>query len=160
MVKRFLYSENRIATGLLMVRVGVGIAFICHGFPKLFMGGAVGLSKGLAAAGIPGGVAAAQLSGTVELLGGLALILGLLFRPATIVLAFNMLVALIFHLSLGDSFITYSHALESGILFVALAVSGPGKYSLDHKFFGPALEYASPSEEVPCSVPLPAQQRT
>jgi putative oxidoreductase len=160
MLKRFLYSEDRIATGLLMVRVGVGIAFICHGFPKVFMGGAVGLSKGLATAGIPGGVAAAQLAGTAELLGGLALILGLLFRPATIVLAFNMLVALIFHLSLGDKFITYSHALESGVLFVALAVSGPGKYSLDRKLFSPESEDALPSEEAPCAMPLPAHQRT
>jgi putative oxidoreductase len=160
MLKRFLYSEDRYATALLMVRVGVGIAFICHGFPKLFMGGAIGLSKGLAAAGIPGGLAAAQLAGTAELFGGLALILGLLFRPATIVLAFNMLVALIFHLSLGDKFLTYSHALESGILFVALAVSGPGKYSLDRKLFGLETENASPPEEVPCSMPLPAHQRT
>jgi putative oxidoreductase len=160
MLKRFLYSEDRMATALLMLRIGVGIAFVCHGFPKLFMGEAAGLSKGLAAAGIPGGVTAAKLSGTAELFGGLALIFGLLFRPATIILAFNMLVALIFHFSRGDSFITYSHALESGILFVALAVSGPGKYSLDRKLFGPALGYASPPEENPCSVPLPAQERT
>jgi putative oxidoreductase len=124
----------------LIVRIGVGIAFMAHGFPKLFMGGAVGLSKGLAAAGIPGGAGAAYLAALAEFLGGMTLIAGLLFRPTTVVLAFTMLVALIFHINLGDSFIKYSHALESGILFVALTIAGPGRYSVDYKLFSTGTE--------------------
>jgi putative oxidoreductase len=158
MLKRFLYSEDRIALGLLVVRIGIGIAFVLHGFPKLFMGGAVGLSKGLAAAGIPGGVIAAELSGMAEFFGGLALIMGIFFRPATMIMAFNMLVALTFHLKRGDPFVTYSHALESGILFLSLAISGAGKYSLDRKLFGSEAKEALPSKESECSTSVPAQQ--
>ena len=146
MFKRWLYSEDNIALGLLVLRVGIGIAFVIHGFPKVFMGGAVGLAKGLAATGIPGGVVAAYLAGGAEFFGGIALILGLLTRPATAVMAFTMLIALIFHLNKGDKFVAYSHALESGILFLGLFIAGPGKFSLDYLFWGTKSE----SEDV-CS---------
>lgn len=140
MYKRWLYSEENIALGLLVLRVGIGIAFVIHGFPKLFMGGAVGLSKGLAATGIPGGVVAAYLAGSAEFFGGIALILGILTRPATAVMAFTMLIALIFHLNKGDKFVAYSHALESGILFLSLFIAGPGKFSLDYLLWGDKSE--------------------
>lgn len=159
MLKKFFYSEDQIATGLLIIRIGIGIAFMVHGFPKLFMGGALGLSKGLAAAGIPGGVAAAYLAALAEFVGGMALIAGLLFRPTTVVLGFTMLVALIFHLRHGDSFITYSHALESGILFMALTVAGPGRFSVDHRLFGTSAEKERTCEEGRRPVMgIPAQQ--
>jgi putative oxidoreductase len=142
MFKEWIYSKDNKNLGLLLLRVGIGIAFMAHGFPKLFMGGAAGLAKGLAAAGIPGGVFAAYLAGIVEFFGGMALALGLFFRPLMVVMAFNMLVALIFHLNLGDPYVKYSHPLESGILFIALIFVGPGKFSLDEKLFGPAPEFA------------------
>jgi len=140
MFKRWLYSEDKIALGLLVLRVGIGSAFVIHGFPKLFIGGAVGLSKGLAATGIPGGVVAAYLAGSAEFFGGIALILGILVRPATAVMAFTMLVALIFHLNKGDKFVAYSHALESGILFLSLFIAGAGKFSLDYLLWGEKSE--------------------
>ena len=159
MSRKLFYSEDQIALGLLIVRIGIGIAFMAHGFPKLFMGGALGLSKGLAAAGIPGGVAAAYLAAFAEFFGGIALIAGLFFRPTTVVLAFTMLIALFFHLNLGDSFIKYSHALESGILFLALTVAGPGRFSVDHKLFGTSAERERTCEEGRRPVmPVPAQQ--
>jgi putative oxidoreductase len=147
MLKKIFYSEDQIATGLLILRIGIGIAFMVHGFPKLFMGGALGLSKGLAATGIPGGVVAAYLAALAEFFGGMALVAGLLFRPTTMVLGFTMLVALIFHLRRGDSFIAYSHAIESGILFVALTITGPGRFSVDYKLFGAEAEKDRSCEE-------------
>ena len=140
MFKRFLYSEDNIALGLLVLRVGIGLAFVVHGYPKLFMGGAVGLSKGLDATGIPGGIVAAYLAGMAEFFGGIALILGILTRPAAAIMAFNMLIALIFHLNKGDKFVTYSHALESGIIFLSMLISGPGKFSLDHLLWADKAE--------------------
>ncbi len=140
MFKDWVYSKDNKDLGLLLLRIGIGIAFIAHGYPKLFMGGAVGLTKGLAAAGIPGGLFAAYLAGIAEFFGGIALALGLFFRPLMVVMAINMLVALIFHLNLGDPYVKYSHALESGILFIALIIIGPGKFSIDEKLFGPARE--------------------
>ena len=40
----------------------IGIAFVIHGFPKPSMGGGVGLSKDLAATGIPGGLSKEEFS--------------------------------------------------------------------------------------------------
>lgn len=136
MLKKLLYSEDTADWGLLVLRVGIGTAFMVHGYPKVFMGGAAGLAKGLAAAGIPGGIVAAYLAGMAEFFGGIALILGILNRPNTAVLAFTMLVALWFHVGNGDPFIKYSHALESCVLFVALLITGPGRFSLDRLFWG------------------------
>ncbi|MEW6671631.1 MAG: DoxX family protein [Thermodesulfobacteriota bacterium] len=140
MLKKLIYSKNYVDVGLLVLRIGIGIAFVLHGYPKLFLGGAAGLAKGLAAAGIPGGIAAAYLAAMAEFFGGIALIFGVLFRPVTVVMAFTMLVALTFHLNKGDGFVKYSHALESAILFISLIFIGPGKFSLDEKLFGPAPE--------------------
>jgi putative oxidoreductase len=140
MIKKLLYSENQRDLGLLILRIGIGIAFMMHGYPKLFMGGAAGLAKGLAAAGIPGGIVGAYMAGMAEFFGGMALIFGILARPTAAAMAFNMLVALTFHLSRGDPFLTYSHALESGILFLSLLITGPGKYSLDRIFLGKKQE--------------------
>jgi putative oxidoreductase len=142
MFKKWIYSKDNKDLGLLLLRIGIGMAFMAHGYPKLFMGGVAGLTKGLAAAGIPGGLFAAYLSGIAEFFGGIALALGLFFRPLTVVMAFNMLVALLFHLNLGDPYVKYSHALESGILFISLIFVGPGKFSLDEKLFGSAREPA------------------
>lgn len=134
MAKKLIYSEDYIALGLLILRIGIGIAFVVHGMPKVF-GGAEHLAGALAKAGIPGGVVGAYLAGLAEFFGGLALIAGILFRPATIALGFTMVVALAFHLNLGDGFVKFSHALESLVLFVALTITGPGRYSMDHQLF-------------------------
>ena len=135
MLSKLLYSENRISQGLLVLRVGIGLSFMAHGYPKLFLGGAAHLAGAMAKAGIPGGILGAYLAGSAEFFGGIALAAGILFLPTTLIMAFNMFVALSFHLSFGDPFLKYSHALESLILFGALAISGPGRYSLDRILF-------------------------
>ena len=152
--KKLFYSENYVATGLLILRIGIGIAFVMHGFPKVFSGGAEHLAGPLAKAGIPGGVAAAYLAGLTEFFGGLALIAGIIFRPASILLAFTMAVALIFHLSFNDPFVKYSHALESLVLFLSLAVTGPGKYSLDYRWLCSRDEKACSNESHSHTIPV------
>ncbi len=119
--------------GLLLLRIGFGVAFMVHGIPKLMggpekwkaLGGAMA-TLGVTFAPTLWGLCAA-LSETV---GGLLLMLGLFFRPACIVLAFTMAVALNMHVSKGDPFRVYSHALEDGIVFLSLILIGPGKYAL------------------------------
>jgi putative oxidoreductase len=156
MLKKLLYSEDRISQGLLVLRVGIGIAFIAHGFPKLFMGGAAHLAAAMTKTGIPGGILGAYLSGSAEFFGGIALIAGILFLPTTLIMAFNMFVAVSFHLGSGASFVEYSHALESLILFIALAVTGPGRYSLDYKIYCRLTDECKPTERLAHSVLDPA----
>ncbi len=68
--------------------------------------------------------------------GGLLLALGLFTRSASFFLMMTMIVATLMHISNGDSFGRFSHALEAAILFFSLLLIGPGKISLDTRLFG------------------------
>jgi putative oxidoreductase len=67
--------------------------------------------------------------------GSIALVLGVLFRPAVSLLAFTMLVAMLRHLNLppespASGWQGASHALELLCIYVALLFTGPGRYAL------------------------------
>ncbi len=124
-------------SGLLLMRIGLGIAFIIHGLPKLVGGVAVWEELGVAMGFI--GVTAFPafwgfMAGLAEFGGGILIIAGFLFRPACLVLAFTMLMAMIYHIGKAEDFVQFSHAMEDGIVFLALFLIGPGKYSMDEKF--------------------------
>lgn len=137
------YSHKFI--GLLLLRIGIGIMFILHGWPKLAGGVAYweAVGKAMEVAGITFAPAFwGFMAGFAETVGGLLLLLGLFWRPVCLMLLVTMLIATAKHISGGDAFNDYSHALESAILFLALFFIGPGKYSLDSKFF-PSDKYRS-----------------
>ncbi|MBC6110255.1 DoxX family protein [Pedobacter sp. CCM 8938] len=123
-------------TGLLLLRIGIGILFIIHGFPKLAGGpsGWTGLGGSMKVIGIDflpifwGFMAAAT-----ETFGGFLLIVGLFFRPACILLVFTMIIASLVHFAKGDGLQGASHAIEMGIVFFSLIFIGPGRYSVDKK---------------------------
>ena len=134
MVLTFLNKHRH--TGLLVLRIGIGLMFIVHGAPKLFGGAEKWTQIGMAMASIGieflpafwGFVAAIS-----EFFGGICLILGIVFRPACILLTITMLVAAVSHLSRGDGLSVASHAIELGIVFLSLIVIGAGKYSVDEQ---------------------------
>ena len=137
----FTQLDKYRQTGLLVLRLGLGIMFVIHGFPKMMagpekwaeLGGVMGL-LGLKFAPAVWGFMAAF----AELGGGLLLILGFFFRPACALLAFTMFVAMFMHLSKGDSLNIASHAIEACITFISLIFIGPGDYALDSKIKGKA----------------------
>jgi putative oxidoreductase len=121
--------------GLTMLRVVVGIVFFVHGLQKLFVmgfGGVAGMMEGLA---VPAPGLFAVVLTLVELLGGLALILGLFTRVAVIPLAVDMLVATL-TVHLPNGFFTvpnggYEFTLVLMAASVARAIAGPGEAALD-----------------------------
>jgi putative oxidoreductase len=119
--------------GLLIIRVGLGVAFMLHGSGKMFHPEMwAGLGGALSVWGITFAPAFwGFMSSFAEFGGGILMILGFLFRPAMAMMAFNMAVALSFHLSKHDDFGVYSHALELGVVFLGLLFVGPGRLSLD-----------------------------
>lgn len=124
--------------GLLLLRAGTGIAFMLHGLPKIKGGPAFWEQMGGAMASV--GITFAPafwgfMAAFAEFGGGFLLLLGLFFRPVTILLFLTMWVAATMHVSQGDDFNTYSHAMEAGILFISLFFIGPGRISLDNQFF-------------------------
>lgn len=120
--------------GLLLLRVGLGGMFMFHGWPKLAGGAALWKKLGGSAMGKLGVTFAPTLFGfaaaATEFFGGLLIAIGFLFRPALTLLVVTMAVAASSHLLSGDSFGKASHAIEAGIVFLALILIGPGKHTL------------------------------
>lgn len=122
----------------LALRLPLGIIFAAHGSQKLFgwFGGygLEGTGQWMASIGLEPGVLMAALSGSAEFFGGVALILGLLTRPAALVLAITMLVA-IFSVHIGNGLFMSNNGYEFGLALLAgtasLLISGGGRASLD-----------------------------
>lgn len=120
------------------LRIAAGIIFTAHGAQKLFgwFGGygLEGTGEFMASVGLTPGNFMALLSGGAEFFAGLALLLGLLVRPAAAVLAIVMVVA-IFSVHLGNGFFMSNNGYEYGLallaISVALAISGAGGLSVD-----------------------------
>ncbi len=132
MVLRFLDKYRDI--GLLILRVGIGIMFMIHGLPKLIAGPEKWMIFGGSMKALGVGFAPMVwgfMAALSEFAGGLLLALGFFTRPACFFLLATMIVATAMHISKGDPFVKYSHAMEAGILFLSLIFIGSGKYSLD-----------------------------
>ncbi|NLA62458.1 MAG: DoxX family protein [Bacteroidales bacterium] len=129
--------DTLVNVGLLVLRIGIGLIFIIHGVPKL-MGGVEGwtqLGSTMSIVGISFAPAFwGFMAAATEVVGGLFIILGLLHRPVAVMLVFTMIVAVLMHVTAGDPFTVYSNALKALVVFVALAITGPGVYSVDYRF--------------------------
>ncbi|EPK7359960.1 DoxX family protein [Kluyvera ascorbata] len=137
MITTLLNAVNRTLShedfGKLLLRLVVGGLMLFHGLHKL-IGGVDGISAMLVAKGLPGFIAYGVLVG--EVVAPILLILGVLTRPAALVLAFTMVVAWLM-VGLGETVAlekTGAWAIESLVYFfvaaLAIAFIGAGKYSL------------------------------
>ncbi|MBB5321612.1 DoxX family protein [Marinobacter oulmenensis] len=125
--------------GSLVLRVPVGLILAAHGAQKLFAWfggyGLEGTGQWLASIGLEPGYLMALLAGSAEFFGGLALVLGLLTRPAAIVTGFAMLVA-IFAVHIGNGLFManngYEYALTLFVVSLALAIQGGGRFAVDN----------------------------
>lgn len=137
MVKSLLIAVNRTLThddfGKLLLRLAVGGLMLFHGLHKLF--GGVGFISGmLVEKGLPGFIAYGVLIG--EVVAPVLIVLGILTRPAALVLALTMIVAWLM-VGTGKTFAldaVGAWAIESLVYFfigaLAVAFMGAGRYSL------------------------------
>ncbi|CAM4163162.1 DoxX family protein [Psychrobacter arenosus] len=136
MLNKILRTDAGIAA--LILRVPVGIILAAHGAQKLFGwfggNGLAGTAGWMSSIGIEPGYLMAILAGSAEFFGGLALILGVLTRPAAVAAAFTMLVA-IFSVHISNGLFAanngYEYALTLMVALIALAVQGGGQLSVD-----------------------------
>lgn len=125
--------------GLLVLRVVVGVVFSMHGMQKLFGwfggGGPAATSKWFASLGFGDGRTAMWMAGGSEIAGGLGLALGLLTPLAAAAMVGTMTTAaLVNHAEKG--FWSAGGGWELNlyliVIAIAVAITGPGTWSLDH----------------------------
>lgn len=133
-----LFNSNA-GIGALLLRIPVGIILTAHGAQKLFgwFGGygLEGTGQWMASIGLEPGFLMALLAGAAEFFGGLALVFGLLTRPAALVSAFTMVVAIFsVHASNGLFMANngYEFALSLLAATAALTALGGGRFALDN----------------------------
>lgn len=130
--------STRAGFGVSLLRVLIGFIFMAHGAQKLFgwFGGygLEGTGQWMESIGLAPGYLMALLSGSAEFFGGLGLLLGLLARPAALVLSATLVVAIFtVHISNGlfmaNNGYEFALALMAGTL--AILLEGAGRVSLD-----------------------------
>ncbi|SDP33655.1 putative oxidoreductase [Pseudomonas arsenicoxydans] len=134
---------TRASYGLTVLRIFVGIIFAAHGSQKLFgmFGGygIAGTAQYMESLGLAPGHLMAILSGGTEFFGGLALIIGLLVRPAALGLTFLSLVAIFtVHISHGLFMANNGYEFALALLggSIAVLIEGAGKLSVDRAIAG------------------------
>jgi len=138
MISIFLISAYLNSIALTVLRIGIGLLFIVHGYRKLQRGipeliwtGQQMANLGITFAPLFWGICAML----AELVGGLCLTVGLCTRVAAAFMAFTMFVAVIYHVKKGDSYGYISFPLSQMLIFIALLIAGSGRYSLDYWLF-------------------------
>lgn len=136
LINKLIVSKTGIDT--LPIRLAAGVVFAAHGGQKLFgLFGGYGLegtAGWMESIGLGPGLLMATLAGSAEFFGGLLLIVGLLVRPAALVLAITMLVAIV-TVHLQNGLFMSNNGYEFGLALLAislgLAVRGAGSFSVD-----------------------------
>lgn len=120
------------STVVLVGRILLAIIFILAGFGKLTdISGTAGYFQSM---GLPVPSVTAVVVGLVELLGGLAVLVGFMTRPAAYLLAlFCVASALVAHMNWSDmaQMINFQKNLAMAGGFLVLAAYGPGALSID-----------------------------
>ena len=131
-------TASQAGAAALTLRVSAGVILAAHGAQKLFgwFGGygLEGTGQWMASVGFEPGYLMALLAGSAEFFGGIALVLGLLTRPAALVAAFTMLMAMTVHVGNGlfMSNNGYEFALSLLAITTALVFMGGGRAAADN----------------------------
>ena len=124
--------------GIALLRASLGIMWIAHALLKLFVFSLPGTSQFFESVGLPGFLAYPVFA--VELLGGIALVLGIYARQAALLLAPIMAVATSVHIGNGWVHTSQGGGWEYPVFLIsasiALWLAGDGAFSLkrSHRF--------------------------
>jgi putative oxidoreductase len=128
-----------VAAALLLIRIVVGLLFIGHGLQKLlgWFGGAglQGTASMFDRGGLGPGRITAPLGGAAEFAGGVSLVLGLLTPLGAIAVLVMMAGAVVAVHGRNGLWNTNGGAefnIVLGAVALALTLTGPGRWSLDH----------------------------
>ncbi|MEV0615971.1 DoxX family protein [Nonomuraea sp. NPDC050404] len=118
---------------LLLARIAIGVIFLVHGYQKFVTNGIAGTTKFFDSVGIPLAGVAAPAVATLEIVGGLALIVGAALPVVGTLLALNMIGAIVFvhgaNGLAGEGGYEFVLALAAACL--AIGFTGGGALALD-----------------------------
>lgn len=134
-----IITKTEQSASTLPLRLIAGIIFAAHGAQKLFAWfggyGLDGTGQWMESIGLAPGYLMALMAGSTEFFGGLLLIVGLLTRPTSFVLAITMIVA-IFSVHIDNGLFMANNGYEFALALLAISISlmlsGAGKLSLDN----------------------------
>jgi putative oxidoreductase len=129
------FYEATLPVAATFVRIIVGIMFLMHVSVKFHIGADAVAANIMAKNGIEPALLWTYVIMTLELAGGVCLILGLFTRFFATALAIEMLIALLFvHLPKGYAVSSggYEYVLLIGAVCFVIAIRGGGPYSVDH----------------------------
>jgi len=142
-------SARQLDLGLAILRAAAGAVFAAHGAQKLFVYGFDGVAGAFGQMGVPLAAVIGPAVAVVEFAGGLALVLGLLTRVASLGLVVVMLGALSFVHAGAGFFLPNGSEFVLVLLAAAatLVITGAGRYSLDAVLVGarPTTRPAAPA---------------
>jgi putative oxidoreductase len=136
-MKRILFGSGSPAVtdfALLLLRLFTGLTLaFAHGIGKIppqprFIDTVTGL-------GLPAPHFMAWMAGISEFVGGILLALGLLTRPAALMIVITMAVAAFMRHG-GDPFRDRELPIFFGVVALVFLIAGPGRYALDATFAG------------------------
>jgi putative oxidoreductase len=121
---------------LLVARVGLGVIMVAHARVEYDFGGSLaGVGRLFAEAGVPLASLTGPANVLFELVGGIAMILGAAVRVVGVLMALNMAGAWIFVHTSGLFAMDHNGpelVIVLGLLSLVLAVTGSGRFGLDH----------------------------
>ncbi|MGX9901036.1 DoxX family protein [Arthrobacter sp. SA17] len=126
-------------TALTILRVIVGFIFAAHGFQKFLEFTIPGTQAAFARMGVPAAQIVAPAVATLEVVGGIALMAGILARVFAALLAVHMLGTLLLVHAPAGIFVDkggFEFVLALAAASVAMALAGAGRFSADAALFG------------------------
>lgn len=127
------WRKRALSTGLLLLRILMGLGMAYHGYAKVFGGDLIFLIDGLTKMGMPAPTLLAWLAALSEFVGGILIALGLGTRVAAFFVFFTMGVAF-FKAHAHDPFQIKEMAFLYGSIALSLIFTGGGCYSLEALF--------------------------
>lgn len=119
-------------SGMLIIRIGVGLIFVGHGFLKILGGTQTWIWLGqMMHMNVPWPMVWGLAATASEFLGGFCLAIGFGTRIAAYFISNVMIFAFIHHRVHGDSYMHYSYPLTMLTVMIGFLIAGGGYYSVD-----------------------------
>jgi putative oxidoreductase len=128
------FYRQAIPISWLVIRVTIGFVLVMHGWPKVLPGPS-SFALRYVQMGLSPGEVWAWADTLIEVVGGVAIILGLFTRFFAAAVAIQMAIIMMVYLPNGFAWTNrgYEFVLMWGLVSFAIALRGGGPYSLDRR---------------------------